>query len=111
MLNSPPERDWKYFRSVRDELLAALCGRINKESAAILSNPACSEHEKYIALWRHINDADEVIGECFNDPRRSNLLMKLFAMQRHGLLRPEHVENFSPETRDRLQAFKQLSGD
>jgi hypothetical protein len=109
MSKSTPERDWKYTRSIHDGLLAALCERINNQSADLLADFAGSEHEKYLALYRHVQDSDEIIGECFNDLKRSNLLFKLAALQRHGILAPEHIEHLSPETQERLRVLKQLN--
>ena len=108
MARSTPERDWKYMRSVHDDLLAALCERINKQSADLLAGFAGSEHEKYLTLYRHIQDSDRIIGQCFNDLKRSNLMMKLAALQRYGILTPEHIDNLSKETQERLHALKQL---
>jgi hypothetical protein len=53
---NPPERDWKYIRSVSDDLLAALCGRINRECLSILKKNSTSEHDKYLALYRHVKE-------------------------------------------------------
>jgi hypothetical protein len=30
------ERDWKYMKKIRDDLLRALCERINRQSVAML---------------------------------------------------------------------------
>ena len=111
MSQSTPERDWKYIRTVHDDLLATLCERINRQSADLLATFVGSEHEKYLALYRHVHDSDEIIGDCFNDLKRSNLVMKLAAMQHHGLLLREHTEHLSPETQQRLQVLKQLNKD
>ena len=97
------------MRSVHDALLAALCKRINSLSTTLLTDFVGSEHEKYLAHYRHIQDSDQIIGECFNDLKRSNLLMKLGALQHHGILKPEHIEQLSPETQERLNALKQLN--
>ncbi len=109
MSRSTPERDWKYIRSVHDDLLAALCERINKHSADLLASFAGPEHEKYLKLYRHIHDSDRIIALCFNDLKRSNLILKLAALQHHGILTPEHIENLSQETQEKLQAHKQLN--
>jgi hypothetical protein len=109
MSRSTPEHDWKYMRSVHDDFLAALCKRINNQSTALLADSVGSEHEKYLALYRHIQDSDQIIGECFNDLKRSNLFMKLGALQHHAILKPAHIEQLSPETQERLNALKQLN--
>ena len=109
MSRTTPERDWKYTRSVHDDLLAELCERINKQSVDLLANFVGSEHERYLTLYRHIQDSDQTIGDCFNDLKRSNLIMKLAALQHHGILTAEHIDNLSQETQERLQALKQLN--
>ena len=68
-----PEKDWKYLRTIHDEMLAALCGRINAESAAILAAKGPSEHEKYLKLFRHVHDSDDIVAACFNDWSRSRI--------------------------------------
>ena len=51
-----PERDWKYLRSLKDEMLAELCGRINRESVEVLRREGRSEHEKYLALAQKLTE-------------------------------------------------------
>lgn len=111
MSRSTPERDWKYIRSVRAQLLAALCDRINAQSANILAEVASSAHEKYLKLYQHIQDSDQIVADCFNDLKRSNLLVKLIALQHHGILQAEHITQLSPETQKKLQVLKQLNED
>ena len=108
MSRSTPERDWKYIRSVHDDLLATLRERINQQSAALLASFDGTEHEKYLRLYRHIQDSDEIIALCFNALKRSNLIIKLAALQHHGILTPKHIENLSQETQEKLQALKQV---
>ncbi len=109
MSRSTPERDWKYMRSVHDDLLATLCERINSQSSAILADFDGSEHDKYLALYQHLQDSDRIIGDCFNDLKRSNLMMKFCALKRYGILTPEHIEELSPETQDRIKASFAIS--
>jgi len=100
-----PERDWKAMRRIKDDLLAILCERINKESLAILSDPGKSEHEKYLALYKHIRESDHVVAECFNDWRRSKLLIRLSAIHAHGVLGAEHMQLLSDETQRKLKTM------
>lgn len=99
---SLPESDWKYLRKVQDELLAELCRRINETAARIAEAGDESEHAKYLKLYRHIEDSNKVVAECFDDWRRSNLMMKVFCLRKHKLLSEEHVKNLSSELRSRL---------
>ena len=108
MTESISERDWKYLRTIHDDLLASLCERINSQSEAILKQGKSSPHKTYLSLYRHIRDSDDIIARCFNDLRRSTLLMKLAAMHEQGLLTDIHIQNLSPETQERLKALKEF---
>ena len=96
------------MRTIHDELLEYLCKRINRQSAEILEQEDCSQHEQCLTLYQHIQDSDQIITECFNDLKRSNLIMKLVALQQHGILTPEHLGMLSTETRQKLIALKEL---
>jgi predicted transcriptional regulator len=108
MAKSVTERDWKFMKGIKDELLASLCDRINKQSAAILSESACSEHEKYAKLYKHVEESDHLVATCFNDWRRSTLFMKLLEIENQELLTPEQYESLSEDTQERLQRMKDL---
>jgi hypothetical protein len=53
-----PERDWKYLRGIEKDLLSELCRRINRRAVEIIQAESGSEHEKYLALYRHIKESD-----------------------------------------------------
>ena len=101
-----PERDWKYMKKVKEEFLAALCEQINGQAMDILKSEANSEHERYGRLYRHVRNSDGIVADCFDDWRRSTLLMKLVALQRHGLLTSDHMQHLSEETQKRLKALE-----
>ena len=108
MADSIPERDWKYMRSIHDEILAVLCGQINRQSEVILEQGRDTPHKTYLDLYRHIQDSDDIIARCFNDWRRSTLQMKMSALHEHGLLTDAHIQKLSPEAQERLKALKEL---
>ncbi len=100
-----PERDWKYLRSVHEELLSSLFGRINRKAIEILQ-VELSEREKYRDLYHHILDADKIVAQCFDDWRRSNIRLKLIALYHHGLLTEEHISHLSEETKDFIKRLQ-----
>ena len=108
MADSMPERDWKYMRSIHDEILAALCDQINSQSEVILKQGRDTPHKAYLDLYRPIQESDDVIACCFNDWRRSTLQMKLSVLHEHGLLTEAHIQKLSPEAQERLKALKEL---
>jgi hypothetical protein len=97
-----PERDWKYLSGVKGELIKALCRRINEGARRITSDRSSSQHEMFLRLYSYINDQNEVVADCFDDWRRSNILAKLSHLRLHGLLTDEHLSRLSAETRERV---------
>jgi hypothetical protein len=100
------ERDWKYLKSIHDELLCALCERINRECQSILASREGTAHARYLRLYKHIHEADDIVGDCFNDLKRSNLDLKMCNMNRQGLLKPEHLEHLTPATQEFIKSKK-----
>ena len=108
---SIPEKDWKYLRSINADLLNKLCNRINQETTSIINNDSKSDHEKYLQVYKHIEKSDSIIGECFNDWSRSNILIKIRSLRQHKLLTSEHIKNFSSTTLERLKTLEELGLD
>ncbi len=93
------EKDWKYMRSIHDELLHALCARINDGAVQRVTRGSGNPHERYLELYTYINESDNIVAVCFNDWRRSTLMLKIHALRSHGLLSDAHVEHFSDSAR------------
>lgn len=96
------ETDWKYLSSVKGELLETLCARINNEALRIITDSAFNQHDKFLRLYRHFVEKNEVVANCFDDWRRSNILPKLLSLREQRLLTEEHVSHLSAELRGRL---------
>lgn len=101
-MRSIPERDWKTFRSLKDELLSEACERILQKADVLLADRKGHEHERYLALWELLREEDDDIALMFDDPRRSNAIMKLLALRSRGLLTDERFSRFSEATRERI---------
>jgi hypothetical protein len=104
------ERDWKYLRSIRDDMLQELCSRSNGEVADILADEARSPRERYFAVWRHLKACDRIVTECFDDWRRSRLGDRILSLRRHGVLKDSHVQNLSESAREWLCRADELMG-
>ena len=48
-----------------------------------------SSHERYLALYRLVQDRDEVLAAAFNNPRRSTAAVQLARIRAEGLLTDE----------------------
>lgn len=65
-MRSVLERDWKYLRSIQNDLLNRLCERANKESLQILSDSSIDSFKRYRRLYSHIMDSDRRVALCFD---------------------------------------------
>lgn len=64
-------------------------------------------HKQYLALYRHIKDADAVIAVCFNDWRRSTIGNCILALRHNSLLHDSHVAHLSDSAREWLANFEE----
>jgi len=103
MIRGIAERDWKYLSSVKGEMLEALCGQINVEARRIVAEQGSSQHERFLRLYVHLMKGDELVADCFDDWRRSNILDKLLVLRRHRLLTDEHLSRLSAEAQEMLR--------
>ncbi len=102
-----PERDWRYLRSIQTEMLEELSRRINDEVRTVLAQTAVSEKEKRGKIYGVVQDRDKVVAECFDDWRRSRALERCWSLRKHGLLKPEHIANLTPETQSAIKPFSE----
>ena len=94
------------MRNLKPELLDTLCSRIHKQAQIIIHSSGKSEHEKYLELYKHIQDSDDVVARCFNDWRRSTISMKIGQLIAEDLLTDEHIQNLSDETKDAIESWR-----
>lgn len=97
---TPTESDWKHMKKIHEALLARLCTRINAHVRAIIDNQNISEYKKYIAVYKYIQRSDGIMADCFNDWRRSNILMKIASIKREKLFTEKEFEGLSEHIRN-----------
>ena len=100
------ERDWKYLRSIKDEMLEELSKRINDEIRQVLARAALSENEKRNKTYELVTCRDKIVAVCFDDWRRSTIIQRCWALRKNGLLKPEHIETLSPQTQNWLELVR-----
>ena len=108
--NTFSEKDWKYLKRIKDEMLSTYCFGVNKKVAEIVYSTIGSEHSKYRALYKYLHEADEVLGLCFNDWRRSSIAERVFNLHAHGLLKEEHLARLSEVARSFIKRCEDFSG-
>lgn len=94
------ESDWKYLRSIKDQVLNRHCDGILEVIDLILQNRKSEEHKSYIQIYNLINRKDDEIAITHNDLKRSNAIEKICHMRRHFAMTDEEFSKFSDETKD-----------
>lgn len=92
-----PERDWKVFRRLREVALERFSQRILDECQEAASGSSRSAHERYLEVFRLIQERDRELADAFDNPRRSTAILTITLIRSHGLLAEEEVAEFSPE--------------
>ena len=95
-----PERDWKLLRQLAPVALERFCDRVLREATEIANAPAKTSHERYLQLYRFLQEQDRDLASAFNDNRRSTALRKLAWIYSLRLLTEEEFGAFSEETRE-----------
>ena len=93
-----PESDWKIFKQVHPVALERYCELANEELVAIAVDDARSPVERFHALCDRARQLSLECHETFADFRRSTAKLQLLLMRRLGVLEPEEIARFSPET-------------
>jgi hypothetical protein len=100
-----PESDWKIFRELRELALDRFCKRVLAELEDVAQDSSRSHHERYLGVFRLLQDRDDELAHAFNDPRRSRMLIQLSAIYAYDLLAPNEFNRFTPQARATVESF------
>ena len=103
-----PESDWRRFKEVHTKLLERYCGRILEEVAVASRGKEDTAHDRYLKVYKLIQERDEQMANAFDDFRRSTAVMQLGIMRRMKLLTDEELGLFSEQTRIRVEGIASL---
>ena len=94
------EADWKMFRQLHSIALERYCQKVLDEIAQLVADSKTTAHQRYLKIYKVIQERDRTIGEAFNDLRRSTALMRLVTIHSYGLITDDEIRGFTQETRD-----------
>lgn len=103
-----PESDWRRFKEVHAKLLERYCFRVLKEVADASQTTEGSAHDRYVKVFKLIEERDKQLANAFDDFRRSTAVMQLGIMRRMGLLTDEELGLFSEQTQTHIKGIASL---
>jgi hypothetical protein len=99
------EAGWKVLRHVHPLALERYCEHVLAEIERVTHNSAQSAHQRYLDIFKIIEQRDREMASTFDDPKRSNALTMLARMRSEGLLMEDEFSSLSPETRGAIQSL------
>jgi len=81
------------------------CDKILTQAKAEIDRAGMSSHERYLSLYKLIEQRDDDVARGFNDFRRSTALMQIGIIHSMGLFTGEELRRFSPETLQIIELY------
>ncbi len=97
------EADWKVLRRVHPLALERYCERVLAEIVRVIHDSARSTHQRYLDIFKIIEQRDREMASIFNDPKRSNALTMLARIRGAELLTEDEFDSLSPEARSAIE--------
>jgi hypothetical protein len=97
------ESDWRVFRKLREVALERFCERVLRELADMIAEDLTSHHQRYLEVFKLIDQRDDELSRAFNNPRRSAALLQLALIRAHGLITDDELARFSSETQGAIE--------
>jgi hypothetical protein len=98
------EAGWKVLRHVHPLALERYCEHVLAEIERVTHNSAQSAHQRYLDIFKIIEQRDREMASTFDDPKRSNALTMLARMRSAGLVTEDEFAWLSPETRSAIES-------
>jgi hypothetical protein len=102
------ETDWKCFRKLRELALERYCERALNDVRRTIDASNSTHYERYLKLWDLLRSRDKTIAIAFDDARRSQAIIQLANIVAEDLLTDAELNQFSEDTRERLEGIKRL---
>ena len=103
MARTIAEADWKVLRRLHPLALERFCERVLAEIEQVTQNRSQSAHQRYIDIFKIVEQRDRAIARLFNDPKRSHALTMLMGIRSEGLLSDDEFSALSLETRNAIE--------
>jgi hypothetical protein len=81
VLRTIVEADWKVLRRLHPLALERFCERVLAEIDPVIQVRAQSAHQRYLGIFKIIEQRDREMASIFDDPKRSNALRMLAKIQ------------------------------
>lgn len=103
------EKDWKHFKKLHELAVNRFSKEtLSKISQIIASKETETKHEKYLEIYQYIKKRDKLLGDCFNEYRRSTAKLSILQIYNLGFFTPEEFNQFSDDVKDFVRKCNEL---
>lgn len=93
------EADWKRLGRLKPVALDRFCQGVLAEVARVAADPTRGSHDRYLEVFRLLQERDTELAAAFDDLRRSTALFRLARMRALGAVTDQELGEFDAETR------------
>lgn len=91
------ESDWKLFKEIKERAIDQYCRTALSEFGGIIDNEDQSAHERYLYLYKIIDNTNRKMSLLFDGHSRSKAGLQLLVIRREGLADEQLVSKLSEE--------------
>jgi hypothetical protein len=103
------ESDWKLFKNNLPVWRENYLAKINKEIVSILLDEKTTDTEKFWKAKGQLDNKAEIMKDCFDDTRRSMMLIKMMMMYKNEIIVMENISGFSKGVVENVKGFNEIS--
>ena len=93
------ESDWKIFTQIKERAVELFCSRALNEYEEIIKNEKEHIHNRYLLLYKLVNNSDKQMRLIFDGHSRSRAFLQLLAIRGEDLADDELLSKLSEEFR------------
>jgi hypothetical protein len=91
------ESDWKVFKQIKEKAIERFCTTALNEFEEVIADKKEHVHNRYLLLYKLVENTDKRMALIFNDHSRSKATMQLLAIRGEGLADEELLSKLSDE--------------
>ena len=92
-----PEKNWRLFKTVKEKALDRYCQNVLDETTRLCTEDGKTAHERYLAVWVHIQESNKAMVQPFDAHSRSRAMLQLEIMRDMGLVDEEDIQQFDAD--------------
>ena len=89
------ESDWKLFKKIKNRAMDQYCQAALSEFSEIIDKEDQSAHERYLYLYKIIDNTNRKMSLLFDGHSRSKAMIQLLVIRREGLADDQLVSELS----------------